>query len=109
MKRLFILLTVTVLAAATADAQETCAKCYWDPWGGVNCGITIYNGYVECSIDSGYVCTLTGSCQTANGECPANRPCAHSKWACGSRLPEKARWSVATVDIRQPKQERAKS
>jgi hypothetical protein len=102
MKRALIGLTFVLLCAATADAQS-CAKCYWPPEGGVYCGSTTYDSYQECRIIQGYICELTSTCQGVSGpECPGTRPCAHTKWVCGSRLPEKARWAVATVEIRRP-------
>ncbi|HYC62845.1 MAG TPA: hypothetical protein VEK79_25115 [Thermoanaerobaculia bacterium] len=101
----------TVLIAASADAQ-VCQKCYSPPagWGSPpQCGITTYNGWETCEIIDGYICKLTGICQGSGPECTGTRPCPIDKWADGSQLPERARWMVASVEIRKQEPQRAKS
>jgi hypothetical protein len=110
MKRLFAVLAFTLFVATTAEA--TCEKCYWPPpgWGApVQCGITIYHAYETCEIQHGYVCKLAGTCEGSGPGCAEDRHCPQEKWADGSRLPETARWVVATVEIRQAKAERERT
>ena len=109
MKRLLVLVTFTVLFAVTTKAQS-CAKCYWPPWGSNYCGLTTYNGSESCRLINGYICELVGDCEGLDGpDCADGRPCPHQKWACGSRLPEKAPWVVATVEVRKPEPERERT
>lgn len=110
MKRPLVLLGFTLLIAATAEAQS-CAKCYWPPdgWGAPpQCGITTYNGAETCDIIDGYICRTVGTCEGSGPECTSHR-CPSEKWADGSRLSERARWTVATVEIRRPERHRANS
>ena len=108
MKSSLVLLAFTLLFAATAEAQW-CAKCYSPPGGGLFCAQSTHDGAETCTGTDGYICTLRGSCAGMDGpECADNRPCVHEKWVDGSRLPERARWMVATVEVRHSSRERAK-
>lgn len=111
MKSSFALLAFTLFVAAAAEAQY-CAKCYSPPdgWGDPpHCGITTGNGAETCENVQGYICHLRGTCSGSGTSCEHDWRCPAEKWADGSRLTERARWIVATVEIRQPARARAKS
>jgi hypothetical protein len=99
MKRLLFALVVIVLCSATAKAD--CWRCYREIDSSAQyCDQTTFNSTASCVALNG-VCRASGMCTGPSGpEC--TWPCVQYRWVCGSHLPEKARWVVASVKIERP-------
>jgi hypothetical protein len=99
MKRLLLALVVIFLWSASAKAD--CWRCYREIDSSAQfCGETSFNSTASCESSNG-VCRSWGVCTGPAGpEC--TWPCVQYRWACGSHLPEKARWVVASVKIERP-------
>lgn len=99
MKKLLLALVVIFFWSATAKAD--CWRCYTEISGSARyCDQTSFNSAAACFSSDGFCATWSTCLGPAGPECIW--PCVQYRWACGSHLPEKAQWVVASVKVERP-------